>query len=152
MLRENFSNRLKHALRTKNGDEVSTLRLIIATLKDRDIAARGKGNPNGIPEEEILGMLQGMIKQRRESITLYEQGNRPELVAKEQKEIDIISGFLPQQMDEAAMTAAITTVVAELGATTIKDMGRAMATLKERHAGEMDFAKASAILKAKLSG
>ncbi len=152
MLRESFSNRLKNALRAKDEDQVSTLRMIIAALKDKDIAARSKGNYEGIPQEEILSLLQSMIKQRRESITLYEQGKRPELVAKEQKEIDIISHFLPQQMDDAAMAAAIDQVTAKLGATSIKDMGRAMAALKEQYAGQMDFAKASGLLKAKLSG
>lgn len=152
MLRESFSNRLKNALRAKDEDQVSTLRMIIAALKDKDIAARSKGNYDGIPQEEILSLLQSMIKQRRESITLYEQGKRPELVAKEQKEIDIIADFLPQQMDDAAMAAAINQIVAKLGGASIKDMGRIMAALKEQYAGQMDFTKASGLLKAKLSG
>jgi len=152
MLRENFSNRLKNALRAKDDAQVSTLRMIIAALKDKDIAARSKGNYDGIPQEEILSLLQGMIKQRRESITLYEQGKRPELVAKEQKEIDIIADFLPQQLDDAAMGKAIDQIVAKLGGASIKDMGRIMTALKEQYAGQMDFTKASAMLKAKLSG
>ncbi len=152
MLRESFSNRLKNALRAKDDAQVSTLRMIIAALKDKDIAARSKGNYDGIPQEEIMSLLQTMIKQRRESIILYEQGKRPELVAKEQKEIDIIEGFLPEQMDDAAMTKAIDQTVAKLGGASIKDMGRIMAALKEQYAGQMDFTKASALLKAKLSG
>lgn len=152
MLRESFSNRLKNALRAKDDAQVSTLRMIIAALKDKDIAARSKGNYDGIPQEEIMSLLQTMIKQRRESIILYEQGKRPELVAKEQKEIDIIEGFLPEQMDDAAMTKAIDQIVAKLGGASIKDMGRIMAALKEQYAGQMDFTKASALLKAKLSG
>jgi uncharacterized protein YqeY len=152
MLRESFSNRLKNALRAKDDAQVSTLRMIIAALKDKDIAARSKGNYDGIPQEEILSLLQGMIKQRRESITLYEQGKRPELVAKEQKEIDIITDFLPQQMDDAAMIKAIDQIAAKLGGASIKDMGRIMAALKEQYAGQMDFTKASGLLKAKLSG
>lgn len=152
MLRESFSNRLKNALRAKDDAQVSTLRMIIAALKDKDIAARSKGNYDGIPQEEIMSLLQSMIKQRRESIILYEQGKRPELVAKEQKEIDIIEGFLPEQMDDAAMAKAIDQIAAKLGGASIKDMGRIMAALKEQYAGQMDFTKASALLKAKLSG
>jgi uncharacterized protein YqeY len=150
MLRNSLNDALKAAMRERDSATTSTLRLILAALKDRDIAARPKGNSTGIGDDEILSMLQGMIKQRRESIALYEQGKRADLVAKESAEIAVIERFLPQQMDESAAAAAIGQVIAELGATTVKDMGRIMAELKARHAGQMDFAKASAFVKQRL--
>jgi len=150
MLRNSLNDALKAAMRERDSATTSTLRLILAGLKDRDIAARPKGNPTGIGDDEILSMLQGMIKQRRESIALYEQGKRADLVAKESAEIAVIERFLPRQMDESAAAAAIGQVIAELGATTVKDMGRIMAELKARHAGQMDFAKASALVKQRL--
>jgi uncharacterized protein YqeY len=125
--------------------------MVQAKLKDKDIEARGLGNPNGIDDAAVLSVLQGMVKQRRESIEMYKQGNRPDLVEQETAEIAVIERFLPQQMDEAATRAAIKTVVAEIGAAGIKDMGRTMAALKERHAGEMDFQKASALVKETLT-
>jgi len=150
MLRISLNDALKAAMRDRDSATTSTLRLILAALKDRDIAARPAGNPNGIGDPEILSMLQGMIKQRRESIALYEKGNRADLVDKERAEIAVIERFLPQQMDESAATAAIAAVIKELGATSVKDMGRIMAELKARHAGQMDFAKASALVKQQL--
>ncbi len=150
MFRARLSDALKEAMKAKEECGVSTLRLIIAALKDRDIAARGKGNLDGIDDAEILGMLQSMIKQRRESIALYEKGGRLELAEQEAEEIDIIERYLPEQMDDDAMAAAVEAVIAELGAETMKDMGRTMASLKERHAGCMDFAKASALVKGRL--
>jgi uncharacterized protein YqeY len=137
-------------MRDRDSATTSTVRLILAGLKDRDIAARPKGNSTGIGDDEILSMLQGMIKQRRESIALYEKGKRPDLVDKETAEIVVIERFLPQQMDESAAAQAIAKVIDELGATTVKDMGRIMAELKARHAGQMDFAKASALVKQRL--
>ncbi|MEO5337767.1 MAG: GatB/YqeY domain-containing protein [Magnetospirillum sp. WYHS-4] len=151
MLRQRLSEALKEAMKAKNDRGVSTVRLILAALKDRDIAARGRGNSGGIPEDEILQMLQSMVKQRRESIALYEQGNRPDLVKNEAEEIAVIEGFMPQQMGEAEMAAAIDALVAELEAKSLKDMGRTMAALKERFAGRMDFAKASGTIKQRLS-
>jgi len=151
MLRARFSDALKEAMRAKNERKVGTVRLIIAALKDRDIAARGKGNADGIGEDEIAQMLQSMIKSRRESIVLYEQGGRVELAEQEREEIAIIETFLPQQMSEAEVEAAIKAAIAEAGAKSIKDMGKVMAALKARHAGQMDFAKASAATKALLS-
>jgi len=130
---------------------VSTVRLILAALKDRDIAARGKGNVDGISEDEILGMLQSMIKQRRESITMYEQGGRLELAQQEVEEIEVIEKFLPEQMGEDEMSDAITALIAELEATNLKDMGRTMSALKERYAGKMDFGKARALVKSHLA-
>ncbi|MCR4377787.1 MAG: GatB/YqeY domain-containing protein [Rhodospirillales bacterium] len=152
MLRSRISEALKAAMKAKEAIALSTVRLIQAALKDRDIAARSKGNMNGIGDEEILSMLQSMIKQRRDSIELYEKGGRPELADREAQEIDIIEGFLPAQMDDAAVDAALKAVIHELEAASMKDMGRVMAALKERYAGSMDFTKASALVKAKLSG
>ena len=150
MLRNSLNDALKAAMRERDQATVSTVRLILAALKDRDIAARGKGNPAGIGDDEILQMLQGMIKQRRESIALYEKGNRQDLVDKETQEIAVIERYLPQQMDESAMAAAIGAVIKEFGATSVKDMGRIMAELKARHAGQMDFARASGLVKRQL--
>jgi uncharacterized protein YqeY len=151
MLREDLSEALKKAQKAKDTRRVSTLRLILAALKDRDIAARGEGRGEGLADEEILGMLQTMIRQRRDSIKLYEQGGRLELAEQEQQEIDIIQEYLPRQMDEKEIEAAVGAVMEELGAAALKDMGRVMAALRERHAGTMDFGKASQIAKQRLS-
>jgi len=150
MLREQLREALKQAMKAKNQRAVSTLRLILAALKDRDIAARGRGVTDGIGEPEIIEMMQKMVRQRHESIELYERGNRPELARQEAEEIAIIEGYLPRQLDEAEAGQAVDAVVAELGATTLKDMGRVMAALKERFGGRMDFAKAGARVKQKL--
>lgn len=151
VLRARLGDALKEAMRAKDPRAVSTVRLILAALKDRDIAARGKGNADGIGEPEILSMLQTMIKQRRESITLYEQGGRLDLVDQERAEIAVIESFLPSQMDEAAIRDAVAAAIAESGASGLKDMGRVMAVMKERFAGQMDFARASGIVKSLLS-
>ncbi|WP_193183656.1 GatB/YqeY domain-containing protein [Nisaea sediminum] len=151
MMRAAFSDALKEALKEKDQCAVSTIRLILAALKDRDIAARGNGNADGISEDEILSMLQTMLKQRTESIRLYEQGGRLELAEQEKAEMDVIRRFMPQQLDEAEMNAAVETVVKEIGAKELKDMGRAMAALKERYAGRMDFSKASGIVRQMLA-
>jgi len=150
MLRVQLSSALKTAMLGKDARTVSTVRLILAALKDRDIAARPRGLSDGIPEEEILQMLQSMIKQRRESITIYEQGGRLELAEQEAEEITVIERFLPRQMSADEVAAAIDEVAGELGATGLKDMGRLMAALKERYAGRMDFSRASAVVKARL--
>jgi len=150
MLRQQFNEALKTAMLAKDSRTVSTVRLIVAALKDRDIAARSRGVTDGIPDEEVLQMLQQMAKQRRESITLYEQGNRLDLAQQETEEIDIIGRFLPKQMSEAETTEAVQSVIGEIEATTLKDMGRVMAVLKERFAGTMDFTKASGIVKGQL--
>lgn len=152
MLRTRFNEALKDAMRAKDMRAVSTIRMILAGLKDRDIAARPSGVTDGIGEPEILSMLQGLIKQRNESAAMYEQGNRPELAQQEREEIAVIEGFLPKQMSEEEVAASIDGIVAELGASSIKDMGRVMAELKSRHAGQMDFAKAGGLVKQKLSG
>ncbi|MBF0167302.1 MAG: GatB/YqeY domain-containing protein [Alphaproteobacteria bacterium] len=151
MLRTRLNEALKTAMLAKEVRAVSTVRLILAALKDRDIAARSKGNLDGISEDDILGMLQSMIKQRRESIGLYEQGGRLELAQQEQEEIEIIERFLPRQMTEAEADAAIKAVLAEIDAKGLKDMGRVMTALRERHAGQMDFGKASSLVKTQLS-
>jgi uncharacterized protein YqeY len=150
-LREAFTEQLKAAMLARDADRVSTLRMITSRLKDIDIAARPKGIDR-VPEEDILGMLRGMVKSRRESVELYRQGNRPELVAKEEAEIAVIEGFLPQQMDEAATEAAVAEAIAESGAASIKDMGKVMAVLKTKHAATLDMSKVGPIVKAKLGG
>ncbi|MBL8644034.1 MAG: GatB/YqeY domain-containing protein [Rhodospirillaceae bacterium] len=151
MLRTRLNEAMKDAMRTKDAAGLSTIRLILAALKDRDIAARSKGNYDGIAEDEILQMFNGMIKQRRDSISLYEQGGRCELAQKEKEEIEVIQRFMPKQMDEAEVDAAVKAAVAAADAKGLKDMGRVMAVLKEKHAGQMDFTKASALVKQALS-
>jgi uncharacterized protein len=150
MLRQRFTDQLKEAMKSKELLLVSTVRLIIAKLKEQDIDARGKGKTEPISDAEIQQMLLGMIKQRRDSVVLYEQGKRPELADKERGEIAIIERFLPKQLSGAELEAAVTAVIAEIGAQGMKDMGRVMAALKERHAGQMDGAKASQIVKRSL--
>ncbi len=152
MLRTRLNEALKEAMRAKNQRAVSTVRLILAALKDRDIAARSRGVMDGIDEAEMLSMLQTMIKQRGESIKLYEQGGRLELAEQEREEIAVIEGFLPKQMSDEEVAGAIRTVVGEIGATSIRDMGKVMAELKARYAGQMDFAKVSGAVKQQLSG
>jgi hypothetical protein len=149
-LRQRFSDELKAAMKGGQARTVSTVRLIQAALKDRDIAAREKGVTDGIPEADILNMLQVMIKQRRDSIEHYERGGRVDLVQQEQEEIAIIEKFLPQQMSAAEAEAAIKAVIGEIGAAGIKDMGRVMSALKERYSGKMDFGKVSGAVKALL--
>ncbi|ANC91084.1 glutamyl-tRNA amidotransferase [Azospirillum humicireducens] len=151
-LRTQFNDSLKDAMRAKEIRAVSTIRMILAGLKDRDIAARTRGVTDGIDEAEILSMLQALVKQRNESAALYEQGNRPELAQQEREEIAVIERFLPKQMNDEEAAAAIDAILAELGAASIKDMGKVMAELKARHAGQMDFAKAGGLVKARLSG
>jgi len=147
MLRDEFTERMKTALRAKDTRTLSTVRLIMAALKDRDIAARGGAHDGKIPDAEIQRMLQGMVKQRRESIELYRKGNRPDLAQQESEEVAVIESFLPQQMDEAATAAAAQAAIAESSAAGIKDMGKVMALLRERHAGVLDMAKAGAVVK-----
>jgi uncharacterized protein YqeY len=152
MLRETLNQALKDAMKAKDARRLATLRLILAALKDRDIAARTSGDDRtGIPDDAILGLLQTMVKQRRESITLYEQGNRPELAAQEKEEIAVIESYLPKQLTEAEIEAAAKAAIAEVGAQGIKDMGKAMAVLKAKYTGQMDSAKTAAILKGLLS-
>ena len=152
MLRNLFLEKLKAAQLAKDELTTGTLRLIIAAMKDRDIAARSKNNWDGISEDEILSMMKTMIKQRQESIKMYEIGKRQDLADREAAEIKIIEAFLPQQMDDAAMKTAIADSVTAIGATGIKDMGKVMAELKLKYPGQMDFGRAGQLVKEKLSG
>jgi hypothetical protein len=151
MLRVQLNDALKEAMKARDQRTVSTVRLILAALKDRDIAARAKGVTDGIGEEEIVEMLHKMVRQRREAIELYEQGGRLELAQQEQEEIAVIERFLPKQMSEAEMAAAVAEAVSVVGAATLKDMGKVMGELKQRYAGRMDFAKAGQLVKQKLA-
>jgi uncharacterized protein len=150
-LREQFSDELKASMKAGDAPRTSTLRMILAKLKDADIAARPKGL-TAVPEDEVLALLRGMVKSRRESVDLYRQGKRPDLVAKEEAEIAVIEGFLPRQMDERAMAQAVEDAVAEVGANGPKDMGKVMAALKARHAATLDLSRAGPLVKARLAG
>ncbi len=152
MLRDKLNDAMKEAMRARDQAALGAIRLILAKLKDVDIAARTEASREGVAEDKILSMMQGMIKQRNESIVLYEKGNRADLADKEKAEIAVIERFLPQQMDEAAVAAAVREAVAAAGATSVKDMGGVMAALKAKYAGQMDFAKASAAVKKALAG
>lgn len=151
MLRDRLNEELKQALKAKEKIAVSTLRLILAALKDRDLDARGKGNCDGVSEEEIFQLLQKMIKQRRDSIEAYEKGGRQDLVEREEGEIEVIKRFLPKELDEAEVASAVEETISELAASSIKDMGKVIGALKQRYAGRMDFAKASQIAKQRLA-
>ena len=147
MLRDKLNEAMKDAMRARDTAALGTIRLILAKLKEVDIAARTEANREGVADDRILSMLQGMIKQRNESVVLYEKGNRADLADKEKAEIAVIERFLPQQMDEAAVDAAIREAIAATGATSIKDMGKVMGQLKAKYAGQIDFSKASAAVK-----
>jgi uncharacterized protein YqeY len=150
--RDELSDALKLAMKARDQATVTTVRLILAKIKDRDIEARGGGNSDGIDDAGVLSVLQGMIKQRRDSIEMYQKGNRQDLVDQEAAEIVIIERFLPQQLDASATEAAIRETIAAIGAAGIKDMGKTMAALKEKYAGQIDFQKASGIVKTVLNG
>jgi uncharacterized protein len=147
MLRQAFRDRLKEAMKARDSRTVSTVRLILAGLKERDVAARGQGKPDGLSDGEIQRMLQAMIKQRRESIALYRQGNRPDLAHQESEEIVVIESFLPRQLDEGEIEAAAKAAIDETAATTVKDLGKVMAALRERHGGVIDLGRAGAIVR-----
>ncbi len=150
MLRAELNEALKKSMKAKEKRTVSTVRLILAALKDRDIAARGKGNHEGIDDAEVLAMLQSMVKQRHETKEICEKGGRLELAEQEAEEIAVIERFLPEPLDEDHTLSAVEAAMEELGAESLKDMGRTMAALRERYAGRMDFAKASAMVKERL--
>lgn len=150
-LRQQLNDAMKEAMKAKDAKRLATVRLVLAALKDRDIAARTETSRDLLGDDEILSLLAKMIKQRDESATAFDAGNRPELAAGEREEIAIIRSFMPAQMDEAGVQQAVQTVIAELGAASIKDMGKVMAAMKERYAGQMDFARASALIKTALS-
>jgi uncharacterized protein YqeY len=149
-MREKITADLKVAMKSGDRQKVDALRLINAALKDKDIEARGAGKT--VSEDDILALLQKMIKSRQESLDIYEKNKRPDLADKERGEIAVISSYLPQQLGEAEVAEAIKAAIAELGATSIKDMGKVVAALKAKYTGRMDFAKASAAVKAALSG
>ncbi|MEZ5815238.1 MAG: GatB/YqeY domain-containing protein [Alphaproteobacteria bacterium] len=149
-IRAKFSAALKEALKSKDQTAMSTIRLILAALKDRDIAARGQGKADGICDAEILSMLQSMIKQRRESAKVYCDAGREELAEREEGEIEVIQRFLPAQMSESEVGAAIDKIIADTGASNVKDMGKVMAVLKNEYAGRLDMGKAGGLVKEKL--
>ena len=149
-LRDDITDQLKQSMKAGDAPRTSTLRMMMAKLKDADIAARPKGVA-AISDEEAMGALRGMVKSRRESVDLYRQGNRPELADKEEAEIAVIEGFLPQQMDEAALAAAVDAAVAESGATSAKEMGKVMAVLKAKHGAALDMGRAGPLVRARLS-
>jgi uncharacterized protein YqeY len=151
MLRDDINTALKEAMKAKDERAVSTLRMVNAGLKNADIEARGAGKA-ALGDAEILAVLQKMIKQRQESVALYEKGGRADLARAENEEIAIISRYLPQQLSEAEMAAAIDAAVAETGAAGMKDMGKVIGHLRGKYAGQMDMARASALVKAKLGG
>jgi uncharacterized protein len=150
-LRQKLNDAMKEAMKAKDAKRLATVRLALAALKDRDIAARTETSRDLLGDDEILSLLAKMIKQREESAIAFDAGKRPELAAGEREEIAIIRSFMPAQMDEAGVKAAADTVIAELGATSIKDMGKVMAAMKERYAGQMDFGRASSLVKDRLS-
>lgn len=151
MLRDDINNALKDAMKAKDERKVSTLRMVNSALKNADIEARGQSKP-ALGDAELLAMLQKMIKQRQESVELYQKGGRDDLVKQENEEIAIISAYLPKQLSEADMTAAIDAAIKDTGAAGIKDMGKVIGVLRGKYAGQMDMAKASGMVKAKLSG
>ena len=150
-LREKINEAYKDAMRAKDATTVGALRMVNAAIKDKDIATRTDSARDGIDDAAVLTLLQNLIKQRKESITMYVQGGRQELADKEQAEIDAIEKFLPAQMNEADAKAAIQALVTDLGATSIRDMGRVMNELKTRYAGQMDFTNASGWVKTALN-
>jgi len=148
MLREKIDAALKNAMKARDAKvRVSTLRLINAAIKDRDIAARACDRCDGVSDDEILAILMKMVKQREDSAVIYDKGCRPDLAEQERAEIAVIKEFLPRQMSDDEMSNAVKTVISELGASGLKDMGKCMAALKERHAGAMDFGRAGALMK-----
>ncbi len=150
-LRERFTTEMKDAMKAGDKGRLAAIRLIISELKNKDVEARGAGKAEA-SEEDILGVLQKMIKQRQESVSIYEQNGRPELAEGEKGEIAVITSFLPQQLSEDETKAAIAAAIAETGAASVKDMGKVIGALKAKFAGQMDFGKASGMVKAALSG
>ena len=150
-LRDQFTDQLKASMKAGDAARTSTLRMILARLKDLDIAARPKGVER-IGDDDVIAALRGMVKSRRESVELYRQGQRQDLVDKEEAEIAVIEGFLPQPMSEAAMQDAVAEAIAGTGAANVKDMGKVMAALKARHAASLDLAKVGPLVRARLGG
>ena len=151
MLREDLQKALKESMLAKDVVTTSAIRMIIAGQKEKDVEARGKGQEKA-SDAELLSMMQGMIKQRNDSIKMFIEGHRPELADKEKAEIAVIERFLPKQMSEAEAEAAVRAIIAEIGAASMKDMGKVMGALKAKYAGQMDFGKVNALVKAQLAG
>jgi uncharacterized protein YqeY len=151
MLREAINNAVKDAMKAKEERKLSTLRMVNSTIKNADIEARGQGKPP-LPDGDLLGVMQKMIKQRQEAVELYEKGGRPELAAQEREEIAVISAYLPKQMSDDDVKAAISAAIKDTGAAGMKDMGKVIAALRAKYAGQMDFGKASGLVKAALNG
>ncbi len=151
-LRDQFNEALKAAMKAKDVRRVGTLRMILAAVKDRDIAARSEDNRELVSDEDLLTLLAKMVKQREESAEIYDKGGRPELAAQERGEIEVIREFMPKQMSAEEAKAAAAAVIAEVGAASVKDMGKVMGALKARYAGQMDFGKAGGLVKELLSG
>jgi uncharacterized protein YqeY len=151
MLRDDINAAVKDAMRAKDERKLSTLRMVNAAIKNADIDARGQSKPP-LPDSDILSLLQKMIKQRQESVELYDKGGRAELAAQEREEIAIITAYLPKQMSEDEVKAEIASIIADTNAAGMKDMGKVIAALKAKFAGQMDFAKASGLVKAALAG
>ena len=150
MLREDLQKALKESMLAHDAETTGAVRLIIAGMKEKDVDARGKGAKEAT-EAELLSMMQPMIKQRNDSIKMYMDGNRPELAAKERKEIEIIERFLPKQMSDAEIEAAVRALISETGASSMKDMGKIMGALKSQYAGQLDMGKANGIIKSLLA-
>jgi hypothetical protein len=149
-LRTRINDALKDAMRAKQGERLSVLRLVSSAIKDRDIAARGEGQPSPVPEDGVIAVLAKMVKQRQESARAYADAGRKDLSTKEQAEVAVIEEFLPRPLSEAEADAAVAAAVEETGASSVKDLGRVMAVLKARHAGQMDFSKVGPLVKARL--
>lgn len=150
MLRDAIQNAIKEAMKNHQPERLSTVRMVLAGIKEKDVDARGKGKECAA-EADLMSMMQTMIKQRQESAKMYRDGGRPELAEKEEKEIGVIEEFLPKQMNDAEVDVAIAAVIAEVNASSMKDMGAVMAKLREKYAGQMDFGAASGKIKAALS-
>ena len=151
MLRDDINNAVKEAMKAKDARKLSTLRMVNSTIKNADIEARGQGKPP-LSDADLLGVLQKMIKQRQEAVELYDKGGRTELAAQEHEEIAVISAYLPKQMSDDEVNVAISAAIAATGAAGMKDMGKVIAALKSKYTGRMDFAKASGLVKAALTG
>lgn len=149
-MRERVTTALKEAMKAKDADRLSTLRLINAAIKDREIAARGTGDDDTVTDDDVLGILGKMVKQRQESARAYEEGGRLELAEKEQSEIGIIEEFLPRQLDEDESAAAIDAAIAKVGAQSVRDMGKVMGILKKKYTGQMDFGRVGPMVKDRL--
>jgi uncharacterized protein YqeY len=149
-LRARLGTELKDAMKQKDAGRLSTLRLISAAIKDRDIALRGEGVDDGAGDDEILQILGKMVKQRNESVRAYEEGGRLEMAEQERAEITVIEGFLPRQLDEDEVSAAIDKAIKSTGATSIRDMGKVIGDLKSRYTGQMDFARVGPMVKDRL--